>query len=310
MISGAAEFEHLMEEIDTDLQRRNVSLAGRELRFFQEVAKRTKQSIPLGGPFDCSPKTGVYVGPSLTGHINAWVQRRYGDRLKVDMSLGYTALLLRSDVWLMRVPVIFGAFRAIVSRDLDKRYPNVVVYNEGTTELLTINILRMIQDLPQGLADVLTVHELNDVLFGFQESYSALRFLDQHRQSDELAMAAGEDLTNSAKKSVGSPDGYGMARWDALQAAEKALKLFLSRKMVSFPKGRNGHDLLTLVNLAVAHGLSSEARTLIASIQCDAAVRYERGRHTRRDIVQAHRNATRIVCRIALAMQTVHESEK
>lgn len=298
-INSAAEFEALMNEIDEHLQRNDAPMYGRELRVMQEVARRLSQSFPLSGPFGFKPIEGLYIGPSLVGHVNAWLQRRYGDRLKVDMCFGYTAILLRSDAWLMRIPLVLGSFQVIAERDLSKTYPTAVVYKPGSTQKLTVSVLPTIRDLPQGLANALTDAELGIVLSNFLESFHAFRFLDAKRKANGLAMAAAEDLTQSAKKAAGSPDEYGMSRWDALQGAEKALKLLLESKNVAFPKGRNGHDLKVLMGLALPVGMPPEAAELVDHVQCDAAVRYERRSHRRDDAIRAHRAAISIVRAVA-----------
>lgn len=307
-INSVADFEALMAEVDAHLQEIGAPFPGRELRVAREVALRLSHGFPMSGPFDFTPVVGCYSGPSLMGHIRRWFEGRYGGRLKVDLSIGCAAVSIRSDTWLMRMPLVRGDVRVVVERDLSKAYPNLVAYKPGSTEQLTLSVLPLLRDFPQGLANALSDAELHDIRSNFLESFEAFCFLDEHRRVSDLAMIAALDLTESAKKAAGSIDGYGMARWDALQAAEKAIKFLLTALAPvgtknPYPTGHDGHSLSKLVALAQKHGLAPGASRLTGLVQRDSDVRYERGTHRRDDVLLAHRAATGIVCAVAHAFR-------
>ena len=98
------EFEVLMREVDQELQDREVPIHARELTDLAEVARILGVRMK-GGPLDTGPIPGVYTGDSLSAHVFEWIEKRYGDRLKVDFRIGRTVFLLRGAAWLIRFPL-------------------------------------------------------------------------------------------------------------------------------------------------------------------------------------------------------------
>lgn len=288
-INNANEFEHLMLEIDNAMQARNTPIPGRELDALAEVAKRLKQSL-YGGPEKCEPIPGDYTGRSLTGHIYQWVQQRYGKRLLMDTTIGDSVTLIRGDPWLLGMPnVIGGPLRFIVDRDLSKRHPSFVINKPGQPkQWIVINVLRCVIDLPPGLAERLTNTEMQAIFNDFIASYTCMQLLQTQCRQDDLAIAAHIDLTTSARHIVAHSRELGMSRWASLQAAEKLLKLYLAKQSVPFPKI---HKLNTLFELVAQNGLPLPPASFVATLQCEASVRYEQQPHTIAECVAAHRAA-------------------
>ena len=289
-IRNHAEFDALMIDIDQVMQRKDLPISARPLHAIGEVARRTRMQIPVAGPFEMLPVPGDYTGSSLAGHIERWMEDRYGSRLKVDFSYGYTAILLRGDPWLVRVPVIWGDFEVVADRDLSKTFGGWVVNKPGEPRReVQVNILRLVQDLPQGLASVLHRSEMRELTREFMVSHDLHRDIDGYHRDDSLALAAVGDLQSGARRAVGRSDEYGLSRWDSLQAAEKFIKLFLSQRRQTFPRT---HKLSELFIEAQKYGLEAPPPALIDEIQCDASVRYERTSFSPTNVVRAHRAST------------------
>jgi len=87
----------------------------------------------------------------LSWHIYCWYERRYGEKLRCDRSLGRVAFSLRGDVWFMKIPLIYG------SPELD--------------------VLNLIDDLTVGLRAALTVNEKEGIWRVFHLAYEALTYL-------------------------------------------------------------------------------------------------------------------------------------
>jgi hypothetical protein len=288
-INNADEFEQLMLDIDNAMRASNTPIVGRELAALGEVAKRLKQPL-YGGPEKCEPVPGDYTGRSLTGHIYQWVQQRYGERLLINTTIGDSVTLIRGDPWLLGMPdVIGGPLRFIVDRDLSKRHPSLVINKPGQPkQWIIINVLQCVSDLPPGLAERLTNTEMRAIFNDFIASYACMQLLQTRCRQDDLAIAAHIDLTTSARHIVAHNRELGMSRWASLQAAEKLLKFYLAKQSVAFPKS---HKLNTLFELVARNGLSLPPASFVATLQCEASVRYEQQPHTIAECVAAHRAA-------------------
>jgi hypothetical protein len=290
-IKTREEFEALMREVDAALQGQRVPIHAREIGAMGEVAQRLGVDI-ICGPLRTPPIPGNYKGESLSGHILEWIRNRYGDRLKIPFANGYSVLLLRGDPWLLKFPVIYGKVTVVCDRDLSKQYPTFVMSRPDQPEQEAFfNVLRCIQNLPQGLANELTGSELREILGYFQFGHKFLNKLNSYCREGELAMTALADLNASAKMATVTPPEYGQSRWVSLQAAEKFLKYYTESKKANFPRI---HELSTLAGLAVALGLPEIDSSVLKAAQCSAGVRYTTQIHSVVDVIEAHKSAMRI----------------
>lgn len=295
-IANAAEFEQLMLEVEEALQARNLPIVGREIAAYQEVAKRLQCNIIFarkGAP--AIPNN--YRDLSLSAHISQWIENRYGARLLMDLSLGYSVVMIRGDAWLLRIPVIFGGAQVVVEPDLSKEFPNLVVNKpEQPQQKLTINLLRCIQSLPQGLASQLTNDESRALLRYFVAAHECLRVIDGLFKDNAMAVTACTDLTTSARHAVAGSAELGLARWASLQAAEKFLKFYLSLSGIKDPP--HTHQLKKLLDLANTRGLKNLKTGIVDLIQCDAGIRYEQRQHKLTDVINSHQAAMEIGCAV------------
>lgn len=260
-----------MAEIDEELRESDVPIAGRPLKGLGAVAKRLGTSV-MGGPLRTGPVPGVYEGESLSAHIFAWFNRRYGDRQKKDWSLGSTIYVLEEDPWLVKLPRVYGRIKLVCQPDLSIEFPNIggsaVI---GNPEFPTLNIFKQIVDVPQAKLMQLSLDEHREYMDFFRRALTVFQALDALAQTEPLAKAAQFDLTSAAKNCCGSKEDYGQSRWLSLQGAEKSLKLFISQRGEDFPFS---HNLKKLAERAMQLGLTGVADEMIQKVQCQAAVRY------------------------------------
>ena len=298
-VKTAQEFDALMQEVDASLQDQGVPIHAREIHAMREVAIRLGVKIPLAP--SRAPKPDVYEGEDLCCHISQWVQDRYGDRLKIPFVNGYSVLLLRGDAWLLKFPVIFGTMTIVCDRNLSREYPTFVANRAGQPpKRAVLNILKCIQNLPQGCANELTDRELRETLNFFRFGHELLKTLNCQCRTDELAMSALSDLNTSAKTATTTPSEYGASRWASLQAAEKFLKYYIASKNAKFPFS---HDLLALSARSAKLGLPEIEGSILRAAQCNAQVRYSQQSHSLKDVVEAHKAAMRIG---ATVVHTLH----
>lgn len=301
-IKTEVEFDELMREIDSRLRSREVSLPARELLALSEASKILGVRL-IGGPLSTGPVPGIFSGESLSAHIFNWIQNRYGGRLKFDLSNGHTVILLKGDAWLVTFPLIFGTMTLLCDRDLATEYPNFVALIPGKHQNAPIlNVLSCIDSLTQAFANDLSDVELRLILDVFVFGHTFLTTLNSFCRNDDLAMTALTDLDASAKYCVGDSAGYGASRWSSLQAGEKFLKHYIAKRNASFA---HVHDLKKLSQQALQYGLPKIDDAVVNSMQCQASVRYEIGRHKLIDVVRAHHGALSIG---SLVMKTLHPS--
>jgi len=273
-IQSQQEFDELMTKIDEKLQKDNIPIQGRSLHGLGEASKYLHMSLK-GGPLTTGPIPGVYEGDSLSAHIFAWFDAKYGDRLKVDYSIGAAVYLLRGDPWTVSFPSVYGTVRLICEPDLSQKFPSISVSKPGEQfQPPLLNIFTCIRDIPQTLISKLSFDESQRFMNFFVRGHNAFNILSDLGKTHSLANAAKYDLTMATRNCCNSPAQLEQSKWLSLQGVEKSLKLFIEKKGGSFP---HTHKLVRLVEIANTLGLPPIDSNLIDSVQCDAGIRYESG---------------------------------
>src|SRR5215212_3445168 len=227
--TASPSFLAYMEEVDRRLRDARTAIPSRPLLAFRELAK-DGLTLPIGGPND------------HTKRVHEWFERRYGDRLLMDFSIGKAVVLIRGDPYVMRLPLIFGTWNGIV--DITKTYVGM------TKELFS--------DLAErDRAEMVTA-------FGW--------FLERFQNLSNLPPLITANIDTAILQMTAQAPHYGESKWASLQAAEKTLKEFIRRRKVHPPRT---HDLTNLLRKAEDLGLPRGYWPMLALMQCDAGVRYE-----------------------------------
>lgn len=298
-ITTKDQFEILIQEIDAELQKKGVPIHARQLQAIGEVSKKFKITLPVA-PLSSGPIPGNYQGASLSAHILEWFDNKYGDRLKIDFAIGYSLVLLRGDAWLLRFPLIYGRVTIVCERDLSKQFINMVVNRAGQPhQKALMNLLKLIEKLPQGLANQLTDDELSELLCYYVFGHKFYNAVSSFCKGNEIAAAAIADFHASAQAGIGNAHNYGQSLWLSLQAAEKMLKYFIQAKGEQFP---HIHDLARLAKLAYTLGLQPIDNRVINEVQCAANVRYTQQEYPVLKVVNAHQGAVKIGSTIIQAL--------
>lgn len=291
-INNRIEFEELMFEIDKILTEKEIPIQARSIQALAEAGSLLGIQNMKILPIESKPIQGVYEGDSLLAHIDEWIQDRYGDRLKMDFSLGYSLVVIRQTPWLIKFPFMVGNIRIICERDLTKKFQTFVVNKSGgPPKRPEINLLSLIENLPQQLASELTNGELEKLLHNFACFLDFFIKAHEHSKNEQLITIGLTDLKDSANYCVNGRITYGLSRWASLQAAEKFLKFYIEKKGEKYPYI---HDLDKLAEQACRLGLPSIENKIIADTNCDPKVRYRTSTDLTSDIVDAHLGALRI----------------
>lgn len=261
-----AEFHAAMQSIDEQMQGEGVPIHGRGLRAGLEYARRYGLTLKFARTGQ-SGTPGNYSDQYAEAHVRDWIDARYGDRQNISWGPGKVVILLRGDPWALRLPLIYGSVRLVVERDLD-RYSSEPAVNTGCPPPI-VNILPLIEGLPNTLAAQLTDAECREVFRVFRVSMDNMRAIVRLK-GQPFAPEIQSDITAALTHMLSVPPHFGQSKWASCQAAEKAIKCLLKVRNAEFPWS---HKLHSLAALAETHGVQLDA-TAIAHASVPGGVRY------------------------------------
>ena len=280
-------FRKAMEEIDTKLQEKNIKIHARPLHAIGEIAKHfdIKDDIPIK-IIDNAPM--IFSPEYISTHINNWYEKRYGERLKADISLGSVAILIRGTPWEAKLPVVYGSVRFVIDHNLPK-YRKLPSFGK-TGEKPIYNVLLAIKDLPDSLADELTLDEQQFIFEQIIKSINALQNLSYYSKAPFINEAY-VDLQSAVSNLVGPHPHYGMSRWASLQFTEKIIKSILAEKKMPYP---NTHNLSRLSEILKENQICNLNEKDLSKIQCSAGIRYGEESASLISAMEAHHKSLKI----------------
>lgn len=286
-----AEFEALMERVDTRLASEEVLISRRPLHALGIISEEFNAEIPMGKPFANAPEALVKNWP-FAERVHSWYQERYEERLLHDFRPGRVAFILRHDPWVLQIPRVFGQVQMVVSltQKSEKMCTN------GVTPIY--NVLDSVQGLTKTLKRSLGNNELKEIFDVFQLGYKALTTLE-YLCPNSLVEAAMADIDTAVDQVMARNPSSGQSRWASLQAAEKILKACIELKGGRYS---HTHDLQRIAEEAVAVGLPNPKQEDIAVVQCSASVRYGTESTRLDEAIIAHHASLRICFVVAKAV--------
>lgn len=265
--SDLAEFEALMTALDAHLSSADVKPHQRPFH----VGRKLWEAFGWGGnilPPDALADERGFEGDVLMAKAHRWYQETLGSRLETSMEMGHIPVMLASTVWCLRIIEFFGTVDFFLDRNLDNRG------DEGRQgqRVPSVNVLTLIDQLPQGLVDRLTDAELVVVFNFYLFAMRSLEWRNNLPRTPLLQVARGDFDSSSQEIFAGR---YGQARWAVQQAIEKTLKGLLTIGGTEFKTyGKEGHDLATLADkLRDSHRIEIDSK-LIEKAHCSTHVRY------------------------------------
>ncbi|MDX1973807.1 MAG: hypothetical protein SFY68_14845, partial [Candidatus Sumerlaeia bacterium] len=274
------EFEILLEKIEEKLQSNEVPVRARPFAALEEASKILNKPLNLAPSKDLA-NTDTYSGDAFSWHVHQWYIKRYSDKLSLG-PLGIFGVNLRGEFWEGKLPHIFGTIQVFVHRTEQS--------SEGR-----YNLLDCIKNLPQDLR-----YQLSDVeLLGIKEiaNFAFVTYLSLERLSKyDLAEAARSDLHLCVSNLTEAHPHFGQARWSALQAVEKIMKLALKVSGAEIP---HSHDLILLYKKINATGFSLQNPHLLDQVRCVVGVRYGETPSTRKEAGDANLSAFAICAEVS-----------
>ncbi|MBF8673663.1 HEPN domain-containing protein [Pseudomonas fulva] len=275
------EFEQLMAAIDK-------ALASEDLKPFQRpfhVGRLFWEAFGWGGrmtPPDELADLPGYQGEILMAKALRWYTDTLGNRLKSYFELGYVPAKLAQTIWRVRIAGWYGSVEFFLHRNL---------LNKGSskgsqTDLPSMNILTLVEDLPQGLVNRLADDELERHFIYHMFAVENIQWLNNLPRTNMLSVAKG-DYAGSTQELIAHR--YPQSRWAAQQCVEKTLKGFLEIAGISYPKGgRDGHNLGKLAKILHDECEVSINSHLIDMAHCSTGARYQDEPSTENQAFQAN----------------------
>jgi hypothetical protein len=230
------EFLEKIERADEDLATKRVSIHSRPFHAFHLLAPDYVGPI-LGygiNKADYPP----FVGPNLLDRICDWYKDRYGDRVNLPSDRARIPIVVRGEVYLVRIPLVFGSVR--------------------------VPILRLVEGLTESMADALTETELNAIIHAFEAGFAlTYEFEDLSQELEQGKVSATGATQNMLQSAIADRDtavqclsgrlDTNGACFHAQQHAEKMLKVYLLVNNVStelqLSRPPYGHDLKRIHDL-------------------------------------------------------------
>jgi hypothetical protein len=281
------EFLEKIEQADSQLASQDIPVYARDLHAFKLLAPNYVGPL-LGAGIDPSryPK---YQDPSLLKEITAWYKARYGTKRFMPSDRARVPILLREEIYLIRIPFIVGSPHISMETIL------------GLVRQITPDLIQSLSD--QEMTEIRTyfqngsylaylIEDLRDMLrpgAGLALPPSAWNMFQRGVQDRDLAERCLQD----------QPDTNGCA-FHSQQTAEKFLKTLLLISGQHFPDKLSrkpyAHDLLNLYSSSCEIypylGDIKEEVGLLSNITMD--IRYSVQRVTKKGAVNFYWMALKI----------------
>lgn len=272
------QFNQLMEEIDSLMTSQGVNIPAREIQGWRLFCQRQQYN-------------GISMTHPISEKVMTWFKTKYGERLNLDLSFGYSALLLRNDIVRFRCPVFWGQVFMICSPELMGQDLGGLKVNQPAL----LNILDQVSGLTLAYANSLTLAEQRALLEQFVESEKALASVADAKPQPYIAEAQA-DLRISVEQLTMHQPQFGPSKYSSLHATEKFLKSYILQKD---SKHKLTHNISALADKAEGLGLRAIDRVTLKTIECGASVRYDASLVSKEEAVAAHKAAISICAEIA-----------
>lgn len=271
-------FNEILLVIDRRLASAHVAIPWRPTTALGEVSKQFSLPLPVTEPRNGSKHESAELWP-ISARIFDWYEKRYGDRLKLDFSPGRMVVLVEEDLWVLRLPRIYGSAEIVVSREIQPRQ------SDPKGRPLRFNVVEALEEMPQHRVAALQDAELAHIHEKFILGMQAFSVLEGTASQHELIRSALADVAAAVEHLMATPPQFGLSKWSSLQASEKALKAAIELAGGAYS---STHVLSTLTKQAVASGIINRWNDLIPHIQCSPGIRYGDEKCDRDDAVRAH----------------------
>jgi HEPN domain-containing protein len=281
-----ADLKKIIKNIDEDLIKEQVPLELRPMQALLALSQRLKLKI-TSLPDDETHKVVIN-----------WFSRKYGASLKRDHNLGVMAILIRSDLFKMTLPLVYGEVQVVVDPNVELR--NRVQKSVGQDPAV-VYVLNCIEGLSNAHARELSPVELKELLLYYSWGAGAFQSIALF-SGNPYTREALKDLRSAVEHLFGDPRACGRSKWASLQAAEKLLRAYIAHRGGVMDRD---HDLLQLARDAYALGLPALNPDNLEILKCDPGVLSGKTAVDVQQAVEAH-HASIDICAIVASSARRH----
>jgi hypothetical protein len=278
--SSEVEFDAMLSSADEYLAQHGHLPHQRPMQAKVLVSAKLGFSAPLFRASWMNLQPEPFGPTDLLERVDDWYKNNYGKRLLSPFPARSFAVSLRSTLWRVHLPVVFGTVNITVDTDLS------VAHGGGSW-----NLLHGIDDFTQAYANRLCPEEIHTLLESSKEAFATVDFLNELPSSGSasaLAQQARLDYEHSVDALL-SGFAWSKARWETAQCAEKVIKCLLQVHGHDFPKGRDGHDIPKLGALLEEVLVVRVDPRHWHAVHCEPKVRYGEEPVTAQSAYNAHR---------------------
>lgn len=230
------EFLLRMEEIDKDLAQERLPVRARVFEAFPRLVPG--YDGPLFGYGVDPSEYPEYEGPNLFEKVNDWYEKRYGTRFHITPYIARVPVIIREQVYLIRMPIAYGR--------------------------PTIRVLRFVEGLTDGVMKSLNTTELTHVGEAFRDGFALTYELESLKYRLDPAGASPLPFSiarileqaiqdrDAAVNCLDERNDTNGACFNAQQHAEKMMKGFLLSQNLytegQLRKSPFGHNLQAIFN--------------------------------------------------------------
>ena len=165
-----------------------------------------------------------YSGLVLMAKAQRWYEQYYGSQLKVVPGVGSIPVRLGNALWRMRTIRIYGHVELFASRDLCGRWGGACTGSVNASH----NVLRSIDDLPQGLVDRLNDLELSQLLAFFVFARHVIELVSRCAGANKLFPVAHGDFSQCTEDVIARryPQACAAAQLAGREGSQRVLGLW------------------------------------------------------------------------------------
>jgi hypothetical protein len=234
-LEDPASLSAYLDALDERMKVAGVEIGIRPLEAQRIISEERQLDIPFRDPFAAS--------------VEAWFGARYGDRLKMDFTVGRMLVMVRGDPYVAKFPLVYGT--------------------------VTLNLMQVIEGTTDASLRSLPAPELAALTTLVRRGFDAFNLLSSTPR-EVLA-----DWDAAVAQAIARHPHRGLSKWSSHQAVEKMLNRFITQKggdpkqvMRARKKGTHQHSLEPMVDEAERLGLPPLDRKQLADVSCTANVRY------------------------------------
>ena len=172
------DFHNVMEEIDKDMRDNGIPVTARQLKGWLKFSSRFGLGLMMSDP--------------LSKKVMDWFETRYGERLKVDHAFGDLPVIIRNDIFRLRVPMFYGKIEFICDPRFWMPEPGSQIAVKPTDPLPRVNVLNCIEGLTKSYALTLDLQEQEQIVLVLTRNIGYLMAINKVSTEPLIEQAKGD----------------------------------------------------------------------------------------------------------------------